>query len=249
MTVCVGVDRAGGRWLAVCFEAGTYDHSSLFEEFGDLWQRYEDAERVLVDVPIGLKTDGETSRECDRQARTVLGPRRSSVFSPPVREATRKRRYSAAARVQERKTDTGLSKQAFAIADAIAAVDTLLQHVPEARTVVRESHPEVCFRAFASRPLVHSKHSAAGYAERVEALVSHDNDAFLTLQRVAKATGSNPRAAEVGIDDALDALALAYTAASAAGSLYTLPPEPPTDEAGLPMEIVYRSDAPLATDG
>jgi predicted RNase H-like nuclease len=42
---------------------------------------------VAIDIPIGLLDAAEPGgRECDRQARTLLGAgRASSVFSPPVR--------------------------------------------------------------------------------------------------------------------------------------------------------------------
>ncbi|MFB6298621.1 MAG: DUF429 domain-containing protein [Salinirussus sp.] len=238
----VGVDWASGSWLAVVFDADGFDHAAVFDGIGELWNRYEEgAARVLVDMPVGLVEEGDPVRACDRQARAVLGPRRRSVFVPPVREATRKRRYPAAKRVNERKADRGLSKQAFNISDGIAAVDELLQNVPEARDAIRESHPEVCFRAFAGEPLQYSKRTAGGYAERMRTLATFDAEAAPTVQHTAEATGGT----DVTVDDVLDAVALAYTARPGPGELRTLPPEPPTDAVGLPMEMIYRAPAPL----
>jgi len=241
----VGVDWSSGSWFAVVFDREGFDHAGVFEEVGTLWDRYEErAERVFVDMPVGLVEEGDPVRACDRQARAVLGPRSRSVFTPPVREATRKRRYPAAKRVNERKADRSLSKQAFNISDGIAAVDQLLQNVPEAREALRESHPEVCFRALAGEPLQHSKLRAGGYAERMRALAGFDNAAAPTVQHAAEAAAG----AEVAVDDVLDAVVLAYTARPGPGEVFTLPPEPPTDAAGLPMEIVYRAPEPLAPD-
>jgi predicted RNase H-like nuclease len=238
----VGVDWSSDGWVAVAFDREGFDHAAVISEIGALWHRYEEtADRVLVDVPIGLIEEGEDGRECDRLARSVLGPRRRSVFTPPVREATRKRRYPAAKRVNERKTGVGLSKQAFAISDSIAAVDDLLRNVPEARETFAESHPEVCFRAFADEPLQHSKKTAGGYAERMRTLAGFDPDAPPVVQAVAEATGGE----DVAVDDVLDAVVLAYTAAPGSGQLRSLPPEPPRDPKGLPMQIVYRADEPL----
>ncbi len=238
----VGVDRGREAWVAVAFDTDGYDHTGLFEEIGELWEAYEEtASLILVDMPIGLIEDGERTRECDTLARSVLGPRSSAVFTPPVREATRKRRYPAAKRVSERKTGSSLSKQAFAISDQIAAVDDLLRNVPEARATFRESHPEVCFRAFAGDPLNYSKRTAGGYAERMRTLAGHDPDAPPIVQAVAESTGD----ATVTIDDVLDAVVLAYTARPGFGSLRSLPSDPPTDSKGLPMEITYRSETPL----
>jgi predicted RNase H-like nuclease len=238
----VGADWSSGSWFAVVFDRDGYDHADVFGEIGELWLRYEEtAERILLDVPIGLVEEGSEGRRCETLAREVLGPRRSSVFTPPVREATRKRRYPAAKRVNERKTGKSLSRQAFAISDGIAAVDELLQEITDARDVVAEAHPEVCFRAFAGEPLEYSKLNAAGYAERMRTLAEYDRDAPPVVQSAAEATGGY----DVDVDDVLDAVVLAYTARPGRGKLRTLPPTPETDPTGLPMRLCYRAETPL----
>jgi len=241
--VFVGVDWSGERWLAVAFDRSGFDHAAVVEEIGTLWSRYEErAERVLVAVPVGLVESGDAERECDRLARAVLGPRSEAVFTPPVREATRKRRYPAAKRVNERKSGQPLSKRAFAMSDAITQVDQLLQNVPEARPVVRESHPEVCFRAFAGEPLEYAKGTAGGYAERMRTLAGYDRDAPPAVQAAAEAAAGH----DVRVDDVLDAVALAYTARPGDGTLRSLPADPSTDSDGLAMEMVYRAPDLLA---
>ncbi len=240
----IGVDWSRDGWFAVVFTKEGFDHAELFDEIGHLWATYEEtASRILIDIPIGLIESGGEGRACDSAARSVLGSRSASVFTPPVREATRKRRYPAAKRVNERKSGKGLSKQAFAISDGIAAVDDLLRNVPEARTTFAESHPEVCFRAFAGEPLQYSKRTAGGYAERMRTLVSYDTSAAPVVQHAAEAAGGS----DVAIDDVLDAVVLAYTARPGSGSLRSLPPNPPVDGKGLPMQIVYRATEPLMT--
>lgn len=238
----IGVDRCTDGWLAVAYTTDRYDHAAVFEEVGMLWSQYEEsAERILVDVPIGLRESGEDPRPPEPLAREVLGPRRSSVFTPPVREATRKQSYQAAKRTNERKTGRSLSTQAHAISPAIVELDELLRAIDEARPVFREAHPEVCFRAFAGDPLQHSKKLAAGYAERMRALAEFDRDAPPTVQSAAEATAGH----EVAVDDVLDAVALGLTARPGPGELRSLPPDPPTDPEGLPMEMVYRSETVL----
>jgi len=238
----LGVDWSSGSWFCVAFDADGFDHADVFDEIGSLWARYEEvAERVLVDMPIGLVEEGEEGRACDSLARDVLGPLSASVFTPPVREATRKRQYRVAKRVNERKSGRSLSKQAFNISDGIAAVDDLLRNVPEARAAFVESHPEVCFRALAGQPLDHSKRKAGGYAERMRALATFDPDAPAAVQSAAEAAGG----AEVAVDDVLDATVLAYTAQPGPGELRSLPADPPTDAKGLSMQIVYRAEDPL----
>jgi predicted RNase H-like nuclease len=241
----LGVDWSSGSWFAVAFDQNGFDHAAVVDEIGQLWHRYEErAERVLVDMPIGLIEDGQEGRACDSLARDVLGSRSASIFTPPVREATRKRRYPAAQRVNERKAGRGLSKQAFNISDGIAAVDDLLRNVPEARAAFAESHPEVCFRALAGQPLEHSKRKAGGYAERMRALATYDPDAPAAVQAAAEAAGDH----DVTVDDVLDATVLAYTAKPGQGTLRSLPADPPTDAKGLPMQIVYRAEEPLTVE-
>ena len=241
----VGVDWSDGSWLAVAFDHSGLDHAAVFEEIGDCWVRYEDrATRVLVDVPIGLIEEGEGGRRCDDLAKSVLGPMASAYVTPPVREATRKRRYPAAQRVNERKAGRGITEAAFEMSDAIAAVDELVQNVPEASTAFAESRPEICFRAFAGEPLEHEKTTAAGYAERMRTLAHHDRDAPPIVQAAAAATNGH----EIAVADVLDGVALAYTAAPTGGELRTLPSDPPSDSHGLPMSTAYRTESPLTTD-
>ena len=52
---------------------------------------------------------------------------------------------------------------------------------------------------------------------------------------------------EVPIPAVLDGAALALTVRPGPGERRSLPPDPPTDEEGLPMRYVYRGETPLAT--
>jgi predicted RNase H-like nuclease len=238
----VGAVDAVEGWLAVTFTTAGFDHARVFDGIGSIWGAYEEvAERVLVDVPVGLIEEGDAGRPCDEAARRVLGPRASAIVTPPVREAARKRRFPAAKRATERKTGHDLSKRAFAMSDAIVAVDELVQEVAEARTVLAEAHPEVCFRAFAGTTLEHEPTTAAGYAERMRALATFDRDAAPVVQQSAESTAGH----DVGVHDVLDAVALAYTARPGPGDLRSLPADPPTDASGLPMRMVYRAEQPL----
>ena len=53
------------------------------------------AELLLVDIPIGLPETG-AERACDLMARRLLGPRKSSVFPVPVRQAVHAPTYQEA---------------------------------------------------------------------------------------------------------------------------------------------------------
>jgi len=240
----VGAHYTGEQWVAAAFEGAAFEGTRVLADAGELWGAHEDAARLLVDVPIGLPGDGD-GRRCDELARAVVGDRAATLFEAPVREAIRKRRYGPAARTHERATGRQLDRAAFERCPEIALVDELLGTVPEARGSVAESHPEVCFRAFAGAPLGHSRSVAAGYAERLRALAEHDREAPPAVQAAAEGVAGH----DVRIEAVLDAVALAYTARPGPGELRSLPPTPDVDAEGRAMAIRYRAPEPLLDEG
>jgi predicted RNase H-like nuclease len=168
----------------------------------------------------------------------VLSPdRHHSVFPTPVRAAAHEDSYEAAKRTQEQLTDGSLNRQTWGITPKIAAVDDFLRGTPAARETVQECHPEVCFWAFAGRPMAHSKTSEQrrAYWERLGVLRAVEPDVYDHLW--AAATGID---ADASTDDLVDAFAVALTARSEDTDLATLPEAIEYDDAGLPMRIVYR---------
>lgn len=241
----VGAVQCAGSWLAVGFDAEGHDRTDVFADVGEMWARYEGGvERILIDVPIGLLESGGDPRRCETLTRSVLGDRAATVPLTPVREATRKRNFQAAKRVNQRKAGWTLSERAFERCPAVAAIDDLLGEISDARGVFVESHPELCFRAFAGEPLGYAGDVAAGYAERMRALAAFDRDAPPTVQAAAEATDGHA----LSIEAVLAAVALGYTARPGPGTLRTLPADPPTDGTGLPMRMAYRSAAPLVEE-
>ena len=92
-----GIDGCRGGWLMVILsENGTWE-AGLFQNIASLWERYPACDRLFIDIPIGLPED-QSLRICDREARERLGPRRSSVFPPPVRAAAYAGDYREACR-------------------------------------------------------------------------------------------------------------------------------------------------------
>ena len=143
--------------------------------------------------------------------------------------------YEEAKRRSQKAIGKKLSKQAFAIIPKIREADKLLRNDEKARRVVREVHPEICFWAFAGRPMKFSKKKKEGYAERLAVLESVRPSARREIKEILK----DFLRKAVARDDAVDAMAAAITATTGARSLRTLPLRPPTDSKGLPMEMVY----------
>lgn len=209
----VGVDGCRGGWLAVPLDGGP---AVVHATFADLL-RAQPRATLAVDVPIGLLDEGATGdRACDREARRLLGPRRASVFPPPLRP-----RLDAAARPPE------MSVQSFHILPKVREVDALLSPALQARVV--EAHPELAFTLLAGRPMRHRKRAPEGARERRRALSRVPGRPFARLPEA-------PRGA--ARDDVLDACVLAWTAARvAAGTSLRVPAAPPVDSRGLRMEI------------
>lgn len=238
----VGAVARGGVWLAVAYTAESYDHADVFEGIGELWTHYEErTERIAVDVAIGLES-ASAPRSNETAAAECLGSRRTALVPAPVREAAKKQRYRTAARVHERKTGRTLSRDAFERARDINSMNEFLTAIDEARPTFVEAEPELCYRAFAGEPLDDPPDIAAGYAERMRVLAEFDRDSPPTVQSVAEATGGHP----IPIPAVLDAVALGLTVRPGPGELRSLPAEPPTDDNGLPMQYVYRSETPLS---
>ena len=178
-----------------------------------------DARAVAVDVPVGLPEQGV--RACDVLARTRLrGGGTSSVFAAPTRGVLRHRTYGAA-----RAQQSSLSAQAFALAERIRDVDDVLRGAgPGVHELVLECHPEVSLRALTGQVLPPKK-SAPGALGRLRALE----------RELGPLPVDAPRRA--GLDDALDALACAWTARRwVRGQSEVLGGD--LDATGVPMRIV-----------
>jgi predicted RNase H-like nuclease len=235
----VGVDGCPDGWLAVAYTDSGFESAAFFADVAELWAAHRDAERILIDVPIGLREASNQPRACDTAARKSLSPvRHHSVFPTPIRDATRERSYAAAKAVQEERTDGSLNRQTWGIVPKIREVDRFLRDTPAAQGIVRESHPEVCFQAFAGRPMAHSKtgQPEPAFWERAAVLRTVEPDIYDHLWAAA---ASDPGSG-ASDDDLLDAFAVALTARGDASGLETLPDDPEIDPRGLPMEIVYR---------
>jgi len=188
-------------------------------------------ESVCVDIPIGL-SNGSAPRQCDVQARRLLGPgRASSVFPAPIRACLSATDYSTANTASRQVSGKGITRQSFAILPKIREVDELMDPFVQRR--VREIHPEICFWALAGgSPMQKNKKTVPGQAERRRLL----QKVFPNLDDVL---ASAPVRGYV-LDDAYDAAVAAWTAGQeVVVKAASLPKDPPLDDRGLRMEMVY----------
>ncbi|TQQ79990.1 DUF429 domain-containing protein [Halonotius terrestris] len=236
----VGVDGCTGGWFAVrTTDAGTLN-SDRYDSFEDLVDDHAAANRILVDIPIGLsETD---PRECDIEARKYLGARGRSVFPAPCQKVVEHAReddasYDRANALQDEQLGSGLSKQAWNITPKIAEVNEFFTaNSPDVEFV--ESHPECCFAALNDGyPIAQPKSTTKGRAARFGVLDSELNG----WRDCYEAALDDYYRKHVARDDIIDALVLV-----AAGQypLTSLPAEPPHDASGLPKQIVVPDIEP-----
>ena len=238
----VGVDGCSAGWLAVCrsddsLDWGVYDSLSAVVDGTD-------PDRLLLDMPVGLPDEGR--RRCDEAAKERLGARASTVFYTPARAVLDAASHAEASDANREATGYGLSIQAWHLVPKIRAVDAFLRRRPELvgvdddgeqqrdpeSAVVRESHPELCFAGLNDgAPVSASKASDAGRETRLALL----DDVLPSARTLYETVLEETYRKDVARDDVLDALVLAGVAGR---QLASLPPEPPLDAAGLPMEIV-----------
>jgi predicted RNase H-like nuclease len=243
-----GVDGCKAGWCAAVAEVinksgrPVADYVLEFKRFfiaptfAEVLAGTEDCQLVCVDIPIGL-SDNDKPRECDVAARKILGgPRASSVFPAPIRPCLSANDYETARRISLERSGKKLNRQSFALLAKILQVDEAM--TPELQHRVREIHPEVSFCALnGNRPITQSKKTPPGQAQRSRLLRKVFADFENILARVL--------ARGCAVDDLLDALVAAWTAAQTVMvKARTLPDNPTHDSKGLRMEILY----PLTDD-
>ncbi len=229
MPVVAGIDSCPGGWLAILvtfFEEVVSEEHYLLENFKDVSRIGSTLSFIVVDIPIGLLNEPvQGGRQCDRDARKVLGrPRSSSVFSPPVRPSLVCRTFDEA-KIYD------LNLQSFGIIPKVKELDRIMTSDLQFR--IREAHPEISFFTMAGlSPARAGKKRPEGLEERVDLLEKHFFQVREGLSRFP--------ASKVAPDDVLDAYACAWTAMRIfRGEAGCLPDNPPMDEKGLKMAIWY----------
>ena len=227
----MGVDGCPGGWIGVYADMNGIEPPghAVFKDF----QAVIDfgAQIIAVDMPIGFldASDGAGMRACEREARAMLGPRRSSVFPSPLRPALQAASHEAANAANRAAGGKGLSKQSFNIMAKMAEIDALM--TPEREAFVFETHPETSIAAITGAPAGHSKKTSNGRAERLGLLTQAGLDESLFQPHPYPRRLAAP-------DDLIDAgLCLLTALRIAEGSALSLPADPPRDAKGLRMAI------------
>ena len=239
--VYVGVDGCRSGWFAAIDQHCNVT-TRVYETFASLLGDLGHAERICIDIPIGLPSKENPVRFCDQQARAILKRRRSSVFSPPCRAAANAGSVSKARELNIRELGKSLSEQAWGICRKIAEVDFELRRHPHFITTVVEVHPELCFWALGKgQPMRFTKGNREGHIERIELLAKND----LVMRDVFERERKKYKRTDVQDDDIVDALVALATARMPTENLCRIPSGTQCDSLGLPMQMLHqRLDCP-----
>ena len=234
MAIVAGVDGCKTGWLCVAKDLDTgLITSEVFSNAQVLLQHDLEPSVTAIDIPIGLSEAGP--RQCDIEARQLLGPRRSSVFPAPIRPALQACTREHADAIRRGIEGRGVSAQSFAIFKKVMEFDKILSAQPHLQDRVKEIHPEVCFWAWNNkRAMSYKKKSDDGRAERRNLVVKHFG------AEVVEEIRAKYLAKCVSHDDIYDAFAALWTAERIYdGKARVIPDPSPRDTMGLHMEMWY----------
>ena len=240
----IGIDACPGGWACVIHRSDAAPVVEFRESLVGMFESHSDS-IVGIDVPIGLP-DGTTGiepgiRQCDKEARSLLGfPRSTSVFSSPVRplldieEKDIAKAHREASSVTMSISERKVTRQMMNILPRIREVDDLLQQSGQLRDRIFEVHPELIFMEINGEAIDESKRTVEGRARRMDCLHQVFGPGAVE-SCVAMIEGTS-----IKLDDLMDALACCWSAARIArGEHHELPARPEFDSTGLRMTIRF----------
>jgi predicted RNase H-like nuclease len=227
--VVAGADGCPDGWV-VCHKdiSGALD-IRIVKTLDEIFDLYEGLSILAIDIPIGfMDVQISGGRECEREARRLLGRKSSSVFSAPCRPALDAKSYDEVRKLPP-PHEVGLSKQAYALFPKLNEVDHFMRQNAGSQSRIFEAHPDLAFASMNNDvPILASKKKLPGRTERLDLLVK--NGLTPTIERLRGAAR----------DDILDAVACCHTATLiASGEAKRLGSPDRRDRHGLPMNIWF----------
>ncbi len=224
--IYVGLDGYRKGWVAVRVHGETRElcfYSSIAEL---LTTKFDFA---AIDMPIGLPDRGV--RACDLEARQMLKPHASRVFTGARRGLWEFASHADANRALWARDEAGVSIELWLLGRKICELDRAM--TPGLQRKIRETHPELVFlRLNGGKPLP-SKRTEEGLRSRRRLLRAEgfrEIDRWLSVDRI----GSGAKR-----DDILDACALAVAARDFRLRNVLPRGRAAKDQCGLKMQIWY----------
>lgn len=228
----MGLDGCRNGWVAVRIDERSrslhfftrHDEASALDALLNFRFR-----RAAIDMPVGLPQRGY--RDCDLEARRLLGANASRVFLGARRGVLTAKSQTKLNAALKRTGEPGVSAQLYGLKAKLCAVDAFVRANPDID--LREAHPELVFQRLNKDAPVPRKRDVAGTDLRRELL---RRDGFVNLDEWLSGPryGSGARP-----DDILDACAMAIAARDFSDKRVLPRGAAPRDATGLPMQIWY----------
>ena len=200
MTVA-GIDGCPAGWVLIKYGKHGY-FSGVYRTINKLIEENPDIVCAFIDMPIGLSSVGYP-RTIEQKLRAELKPRHSTVFNPPCRIAVYQDDLQKAKALNIEVEGKSLSIQTLNITPKIRELDLFLKR-PQ-KTLLIESHPELCFKYLNNGKVVLTKKSTIkGQMDRIKILSQYVANVRDFVQEIID---SNNRK-KVKPDDIIDAMCL-----------------------------------------
>ncbi len=210
MMKVLGVDGCKYGWCSASNNDGRIE-ISIYKNIEQLLLDSPGADMILIDIPIGLG-DEFVVRDLDIEVKKQLEKgKKSSIFIPPVREALRATNYEIAKCINARITGKKISIQSWNISKKIREVDELLSEKYEYRSLIKEAHPEICFKYLNNGSSLRFKKQSpnrSGIKERLNILEDYQPEIKTIFDRGREKCNRK----DVKDNDIVDALCLMVTA-------------------------------------
>ena len=223
----MGIDGNPKGWSVAYRDSEERIQISSFPSLQEIGNCIPNVSIIAIDMIIGLPNTAEKGgREADREARRLLSPRGSVLFSAPCRDSVYATSYREALAISCSSTpqSIGLSKQSYLLAPKIRELDAFLRTHPSRKNIFKETHPELSFWEMNNRIPLPSKHSKEGALLRTKLL---EKEGLLPVQKLSK--------------DDMDALACLWSAIRIQNNQSNrVPKEASFDRFGIPMQITWQ---------
>ena len=235
MTILAGVDGCKFGWVCITkdLENGTLK-SMIFKSAAELFDQTPTPAVFAIDIPIGLTDSGP--RQCDIQARRLLGARRgTSVFPAPIRPVLNVANREEADKIHRSIDGRGVNVFSWNLYPRIRDVDIELQKNTDLRDVAYEVHPELSFKILnGGDSIVAAKRNPTGESIRRSLIKNYfGSGAFNEIR-------NNHYQKDVANHDINDTFAVLWTAERIfRGDVKVIPVEIEFDSVGLRMGIWY----------
>lgn len=228
----VGLDGCRSGWVAARIDGRSRTihflmpngQASALDALLDL-----EFKRAAIDMPIGLPERGY--RDCDIEARKLLGANASRVFLGARRDVLTAQFLATLNAALKRAGEPGVSAQLYGLKAKLGEADAFVRANPDID--IREAHPELVFQRLNKGVTVPRKRDQAGIDLRL-ALLKRDG-----FKDIDAWCGNRPRGSGARPDDVLDACAMAIAARDFSTKRVVPRGKVPRDAAGLPMQIWY----------